>query len=38
MLQQLEHKPFRENPYFEQYVNLLILLHDAMRHGDEAEA
>jgi len=38
MLQQLEHKPFRENPYFEQYVDLLISLHDTMRRGDEDEA
>lgn len=38
MLQQLEHKPFRGNPYFEQYVDLLISLHDAMRHDDEDEA
>lgn len=28
MLQQPEHKPFRENPCFAQYVDLLIHLHD----------
>ena len=38
MSQQLEHKPFRENPYFERYVDLLVRLHDAMRGGDEDEA
>ena len=38
MLQQLEHKPFRQNPHFERYVDLLIRLHDAMRDGDEDEA
>ncbi len=38
MQQEVEHKPFHENLYFEQYVDLLISLHDAMRHGDEDEA
>lgn len=38
MLQEVEHKPFRENPYFGRYVDLLVRLHDAMRSGNEDEA
>lgn len=38
MLQEIEHKSFRENPYFGQYVDLLIRLHDAMRNANEDEA
>ena len=36
--QEVQHRPFQENPFFGQYVTLLIHPHAAMRHGDEDEA
>lgn len=36
--QKVEHNSSQGNPFFGQYVALLVRLHDAMRHGDEDEA